>query len=136
MGKNLAVIRLRGTTGIRKDVALTLDLLNLKQINHCIIIEEGPVALGMLRKVKDYVTWGAISNDALKMLVEKRGTPAAGSGGKGRLIKVDGKSCLACFRLCPARGGLGKRGIKASFTRSGALGNRGEKISDLISRMV
>lgn len=120
-GKQLAVIRLRGRTGIRDDVEATLAHLNLHRINNCVIVEESPVILGMLRKAKDYITWGQIDAEVLKALEEKRGEEG---------------SHKPVFRLSPARGGLGRRGIKAAFAKSGALGNRGEKINDLIKKML
>lgn len=120
VGKQLAVIRLRGRTGIREDVEDTLTHLNLRRINHCVIAEDSPVILGMLRKAKDYVTWGQIDAETLKVLVEKRGEAAT----------------KPYFRLSPPKGGLGRRGIKAAFAKSGALGNRGEEINELIKKMV
>ncbi len=127
MAKNIAIVRLRGTTGISGDVADTLSLLNLRQINHCIVVEESPVISGMLRKAKDYITWGMVSDETLKLLIEKRGALPKG--------KVEKKK-MQLFRLCPARGGLGRRGIKAAFSKSGALGDRREKINDLIRKML
>lgn len=118
---NIAVIRLRGTTGINRGIAETLSRLGLGRINTCLVVSESPELLGMLRKAKDYITWGRVDDAVLKMLLEKRGAQ-------------DGKRKI--FRLAPARGGLGRRGIKASFTNSGALGNRGEGINELIRKMV
>jgi large subunit ribosomal protein L30 len=40
------------------------------------------------------------------------------------------------FRLSPPRGGFERKGIKTPFTMGGALGNRKEKINDLIKRMI
>lgn len=123
-GKQLAVIRLRGRTGIRQDVEDTFAHLNLHRINNCVILEESPVVLGMLRKVKDHVTWGQVDADVLKALKEKRGKHGVG------------KEHKPVFRLSPPKGGLGRRGIKAAFANSGALGNRREKINDLIKKMI
>jgi hypothetical protein len=53
-----------------------------------------------------------------------------------KTVGFNGKEYKRYFRLSPAKGGLGRRGIKAAFAKSGALGNRGEKINDLIRRMV
>ena len=136
MGKQLAVIRLRGRTGIRKDVEATLTHLNLRRINHCVIVEESPVALGMLRKAKDYITWGQIDTETLNTLVEKRGETAAIIRNNRKAFSLSGKDYKPYFRLSPPKGGLGRRGIKAAFVKSGALGNRGEKINDLLKRMI
>ncbi len=138
MEKNLVVIRLRGRTGIRSDVESTLKHLNLKRINNCVVLGESPQVLGMLKKAKDYITWGHIDAETLKALVSKRGRPVkepdVKSGSKA--VSFDGKAYERYFRLNPAKGGLGSRGIKATFAKSGALGERKEKINDLLKKMI
>ncbi|MEK6837760.1 MAG: uL30 family ribosomal protein [Nanoarchaeota archaeon] len=137
VGKQLAVIRLRGRTGIRKDVEDTLAHLNLRRINHCVIVEDSPVILGMLKKAKDHITWGQIDAETLNALVEKRGEAATNNARSDRkTVSFNGKGYKPYFRLSPPKGGLGRRGIKATFAKSGALGNRNDKINDLIKRMV
>jgi len=115
----IAIVRLRGRTGLQRGVADTLALLNLHRINNCVVLESSPETVGMIRKAKDYITWGAIDDSTLKLLIEKRGR--------------DGKKT---FRLDPPKGGLGSRGIKAAFSKSGALGDRKEKINDLLKNMM
>ena len=138
MEKNLVVIRLRGRTGLRADVETTLKHLNLNRINNCVLLNESPQVLGMLRKAKDYITWGSIDAETMNALVSKRGRlakePAAKNG--SRVAVFDGKAYERFFRLNPARGGLGSRGIKAVFARAGALGDRKEKINDLLKKMI
>ena len=51
-----AVIRIRGRTGIRKNIADTLDMLNLTRISHAVVIPDTPSYKGMLQKAKDYIT--------------------------------------------------------------------------------
>ena len=137
-GSRLAVIRLRGRTGLNYSVAVTLDLLNIQRVNHCTIVPGTPEVFGMVKKAKDYITWGPIDDDTLKALVEKRGELVAASDTKSgkKSFAFNGKSYKPYFRLSPAKGGLGRRGIKASFTKSGALGDRKEKINDLIKKML
>ncbi len=129
----LAVIRLRGRTGLQKDVATTLELLNLHRINNCTIVEDGDEVAGMLRKAKDYITWGKIDEATLGLLVQKRGEIVAASR---KAFVFNGKNYKPVFRLDPAKGGLGRRGIKAPFSKSGALGDRKERINDLLKSMV
>ena len=153
-GRQLAVVRLRGRTGLNYSVAVTLDLLNIQRVNHCTIVPGTQEVFGMVKKAKDYITWGPIDDDTLKALVEKRGELVAASDTKSgkkspkslrRLGPIErsrfgfafnGKNYRPYFRLSPAKGGLGRRGIKASFTNSGALGDRKEKINDLIKKML
>ena len=66
----------------------------------------------------DRTTYGEINEETHKELVAKRG--------KGKKY----------FALHPPRGGFERKGIKKSYTQKGALGYRGEKINDLIKRML
>ena len=56
----LAVLRIRGKTGLTQDKKDTLKMLNLLNKNHCVILDDSPITVGMIKKVKDYVTWGEI----------------------------------------------------------------------------
>ena len=115
----IAVIRIRGETGIKGMIKDTLTMLNLSRKHACVIVPKTRSYLGMIHKVKDYVTYGEISEEALKLLDSKR--------------KKEGKKSYA---LSPPVGGFERKGIKTSFTQKGALGYRGAKINDLIKRMV
>ena len=68
-----AVIRVRGKTGIKRGIKRTLDILRLYNKNHLIILNESSTIPGMMQKIKDYVTWGEISQETFKELVKKRG---------------------------------------------------------------
>jgi len=117
--KKIAVVRIRGLVTIRRDIKDTLDMLRLYRKNYCVILEDKPSVIGMLKKINDYVTWGEIDEATLKLLAEKRG-------------EKDKKF----FRLQPPRKGFERKGIKKPFSVGGALGYRGEKISELIKRMI
>lgn len=115
---NLCVVLVRGTINAREVVINTLRRLNLTKKNNCIIVPNTSTYVGMIRKVKDYVTWGEINDEVLEILNKK--------------LKPGSKN----LGLNPPRKGYGKKGIKKSFTIGGALGNRKEKINDLIKRML
>ena len=68
-----AIIRVRGNVDVRKTIKDTLNMLRLNRVNHCVIIPESPEYLGMIKKVKDYVTWGEIEEDMLTKLLTTRG---------------------------------------------------------------
>ena len=56
---------------------------------------------------------------------------------KERLVEKDiGQKIRKNFRLNSPRKGYGRKGIKVSFNEGGALGYRGNKINDLIKRMI
>ena len=124
--QKIAVIRIRGSIGRTKKVEDTLCMLKLYKKNSCAILSQTPSILGMIKKVKDCVTWGEISEDVLKLLNDKRGNS----------IKEGDKETNPIFKLNSPKGGFERRGIKVSFRAGGVLGYRGEKINNLIKKMV
>jgi len=97
----------------------------------------------MIKKVKDYVTWGEIDENTYNALIDGRSEEYKGRisdrNGKikyERFIDVNGKKIKKFFRLNSPRKGYGRKGIKVSFKNSGALDYRGDKINDLIKRMI
>ncbi len=150
-----AVVRVRGRTGVRKDIADTLKMLNLTRINHCVLVPDTPAYRGMLQKVKDYVTWGEIDEETLLKLIRLKGClygdkpitdeyvkETMGFDDLETLVKaiMDGKvlykdipNVKPVFRLHPPLKGWEK--TKRHFTEGGALGYRGDRINALINRM-
>jgi large subunit ribosomal protein L30 len=133
----LIVIRVRGEEGVRHDIRRTLEMLHLHRKHFCSVV--GPTAgnIGMLRKAKDYVTWGEVDQDTLNMLYEKRGAEYKGhQDGKTKYITAGGRKLKPFFRLHPPRGGFERKGIKKPFSTGGALGDRKKAIKDLLKRMI
>ena len=114
--KKIAVVRIRGTVNIEQGLKDTMDFLGLRKKHNCAIIDESESTKGMLQKAKDFITWGEASEETIKSL------------GIGEKKKVT--------HLAPPRGGFERKGIKQPFKKGGALGNRGEKINDLIKKML
>ena len=151
-----AVIRVRGRTGIQKDIRDTLKMLRLTRINHCILLPDKPSYRGMLQKVKDYVTWGEINEETLSRLIRIRGRlmgdkkitdsyiqekmgfekieDLAKAIVEGRVLYKDIPNVKPVFRLHPPLKGWEK--IKRHYTEGGALGYRGADINNLILRMI
>jgi len=67
----IAVVQIRGTVRTGSKIKDTLKLLRLTKKNSCVLLENNPVYLGMLVKLKDFVTWGEVNNETLKSLIEK-----------------------------------------------------------------
>lgn len=141
--KQLAAIRVRGIVGMSQRIESTLSMLKLYRKNYCTIIPNSSSYIGMLKKTKDYVTWGEIDEGTFKTLVSKRGeefkdreTDAAGKIRYNDFITADNKKIKKYFRLNAPRKGFGRKGLKHSFKEGGALGYRGEAINDLIKRML
>ncbi|ASJ14601.1 50S ribosomal protein L30 [Thermococcus radiotolerans] len=152
----LALIRLRSGIRAKGDVRDTLAMLRLHRINHLVLVDDNPSYKGMVQKVKDYITWGEIDAETLAELLRKRGRlignrPITDEYVKeklgmtieefaekvvaGEMKLTDLPNIKPVFRLHPPRGGL-KGSKKRSFKEGGALGYRGERINDLIERML
>lgn len=139
----LAAIRIRGLTGVRKEVENTLRMLRLYKANYCCILPNNQIYVGLLKKTKDYITWGEIDDETFKLLIEKRGEEFNGreTDSKEKIkyndfMILNNKKLKKYFRLNPPRKGFERKGIKHSFKDGGALGYRGQAINDLIKRMV
>lgn len=141
----LAVIRIRGSVGMKKDIKDTLVMLRLQRKNHCIVLNETAPIRGMLQKSKDYITWGEISDDILKALIKKRGRKSGDiklkeeetekifselkAGKKIKDLKIK-----PVFRLTPPSGGF-RKSIKQHYP-NGEIGYRKDKINELLLKMI
>lgn len=140
----IAVIRVRGRINIRKQIKDTFDMLRLYNKNYCVVLESTPQNMGMINKVKDFVTCGEIEEGLFNELIAKRGEEYTGreKDSKGKIdysrkyFEIDGRKYKKYFRLNPPKKGYGRKGTKKPFSKSGALGNRGDKINDLLKRMI
>ena len=54
----LVAIRLRGTVGLSPNVKETFNSLNLPKKFNAVFLQKRPEIDGMLRRVKDFITWG------------------------------------------------------------------------------
>jgi len=138
----IAIVRVRGVSGIKPDIRKTMELLRLHKKHHCVIYPKMTKQIeGMLNLAKDYITWGEISSDTLKELIEKRGRLP----GNKRVNKEDVDKIAAAlengedvqikpvFRLNSPRKGW--KNIKLRYPE-GALGPRGKDMDELIKRMM
>jgi large subunit ribosomal protein L30 len=153
--KLLAVVRLRGSVDQTKEVKYTLNLLNLTRPNHAVVVPNDTTHQGMIQRVKDAVTWGEIDKKTLTELVKKRGRIKGNKEitasflkehkfstvasfisdlyeGKTDMRRIEGMKPI--FRLHPPRKGF--KSVKNPVTRGGDLGYRGEKINDLLMKMM
>ena len=151
------VIRVRSVRGVTKKIKDTMAMLNLTKVNHAVLIPKTAPYEGMLQKVKDYVTWGEVDADTVSTLISERGRmmgdrPVTDSEIKsssehsnikslskaiatGKATTKDVEGMKPVFRLHPPRGSKGWGGIKRAYSVGGALGFRGDDISELAARM-
>jgi large subunit ribosomal protein L30 len=154
-GSCLAIVRIRGSTGISKEREEILRQLHLTRKNHATLVNASPPILGTLKRIKDYTTWGEVIPSTVEFLLREKGMLEGNRrlteeyvkqtlkhssmfelasvlcNGDRDLINVEGLKPV--FRLHPPRKGFG--GIKRAFPK-GALGYRGEAINSLLARMV
>ena len=142
-GKKIVVIRVRGKIHLTHELRKTFEMLNLHNKNGCVVIDNTPSKIGMVKRVKDYVTWGEITEENYKKLVETKADlyEARLEDSKGiikynKFFTHNKKNYKKFIRLSPPRKGFGRAGVKTPFTLRGALGYRGEKINDLLKRMI
>jgi large subunit ribosomal protein L30 len=154
--KCLAVIRVRGSSGVFREIKETLKMLHLTRNCHATLIDDRPSYLGMLRKVQNQVTWGEVSKDSAVQLLRERGKLVGNKRITEEYLKEIGYKSLddlaeaihkteveftripnikPVFRLHPPKKGF-KGKVKKSYAAGGVTGHRGEAINNLIKRMI
>ena len=149
-----AVVRVRGSVNVKPKIKETMRLMRLNRVNHCVIVPENETYDGMLKIIKDYVTWGEVDVETTELMLESSGKTSgnaiftkkelkdssfktmkalAKNLSEGKVVMRDVPKLKPLFRLHPPRKGY--EGVKRSFKEGGALGYRGEKINQLIRRM-
>lgn len=141
--KKLVAIRIRGKINLNHAIITTLQNLNLHKQNWCVIIENTKSNMGMLNKVKDFITYGEIEDSIVDKLYKQKGelyigriTDSKNKIKYKRYSEYNGKKYKKYFRLNPPKGGFEKKGIKIPFKKGGVLGYRADKIIDLINKMI
>ncbi|MBT3416457.1 50S ribosomal protein L30 [Candidatus Woesearchaeota archaeon] len=153
----IAIIRISGEQGLNEKVKTTFKLLNLHKKYNCVIVSNTAQLEGMLKVIKDNVTWGEIDKETISTLLEKRGRLPGNKPITSEYIKEkikldlgefaegifaeknkikDVEGLKPFFRLMPPRKGFERKGTKRHFSIGGALGYRKYKINDLIQRMI
>ncbi|MCL5239505.1 MAG: uL30 family ribosomal protein [Candidatus Marsarchaeota archaeon] len=136
--KLLAVIRVRGRVKVRQSIAETLDRLNLRRVNNLVLVNSTNSSyMGMLKKCKDFVTFGEIDKETLAKLLTAKGikvedsaaTSLVSGGASPKELKIE-----LPLRMHPPKHGY--EGIKSSYANGGSLGYRSEEINKLITRML
>jgi len=153
--KCLAVIRVRGLSGVFREIDETLRMLHLTRNCHATLVDDRPSYLGMLRKAKDYLVWGEVSREGVALLLRKRGKLVGNKKLTEKYVQGIGYESIddlaeavyelrveysslrgvkPVFRLHPPKKGF-KGKVKKSYAAGGVTGYSGEVINDLIKRM-
>ena len=152
------IIRIKGQPDVPPDVKKTLENLRLHKRYHAVVYPKDlPGLEGMLRKAQAWITWGEVNKETLAKLLEKRGRLPGNERLTPEVLKekfgvesyeelaekiINGEVLLhkqnvikPVFRLHPPRGGF-KGSTKKPYGAGGEAGYRGEKINELVLRML
>lgn len=148
------VIRIRSPMNKSRKMENTLNSLRLKKVNHCTIIPQDSKHIGMLKQIKDIVTWGEIEKNTLTSLLRNNSsldveltdeyitenTEYEGIEDFSEKV-IDGDADITevpnlqnLFRLHPPRGGF--KSVKKPYETGGSLGYRGKNINNLLEKML
>ena len=134
----------------------TLAMLHLPRNNYAALIDDRPEFQGMLKTVRDYVTYGKPSQETVALMIKKKGRLVGDKEltddyaqklgfkslndlieavytGRAEYWKL--KTIQPVFRLHPPSKGF-KGKIKRHYGAGGELGDRKEKIDELLKRML
>ena len=152
MEKKYITILIRGMVGMPIQIKKTLEYLRLYKKHNCSVLNLTQENLGMIKKVKDYVTYGTIEESQYKQILEKRGKLIGGKKLDKTLIDKVSKEYFenktnlrefkdkyklkATFNLHPPLKGFERKGVKMPFGKGGVLGDRKDKIFDLVKKML
>jgi ribosomal protein L30/L7E len=115
--KLLAIVRIRGPVRAGPAASRALSELGLFKKNWCALRPDTAATRNLLFMAKDYATWGTLDAAAQQALAKARGQQDI-------------------YTLNPPRNGHGRKGIKLPHSQRGALGDRGEAINNLLTRMI
>ena len=137
----ICMIRIRGRVGLDRNINQTLERLRLGRKYICVVLNPNKEQRGMIKKLRNFIAFGNIRNDVFERLISTRGQRINKKKGidakavieglnKGK--KYEDLNLKPFFRLHPPRGGIKS---KVHFPK-GVLGDHGEKINELVLRML
>ncbi len=113
-------VRVRGQPDVNDTVRETLDNLGLERKNQAAVLPEREELKGMLKKCKDFITFGNIGKDAAEELAEEKNE------------EFDPES-ITVLNFRPPKKGY--KDTRTHYRQGGSLGERGEDIENLLKRM-
>jgi large subunit ribosomal protein L30 len=117
----IAAMRIKGQFAVAEGFKSTFEMLGIARKNSCVILEDTPNNMGMIKKVKDFIAYGEISKEVLDKLMKK----------KEPISKTESQMV---FNLPNPIGGF--KHIKKGYNEGGDLGYRGKEINALLERII
>jgi large subunit ribosomal protein L30 len=154
--KTLLIVRIRGGIDVPRKIEDTMMMIRVDRNNYATLIQGTPSYSGMLKKIKDCVTWGEPTVETIRLILEKRGMLEGDRRLSEETVKETGyesieklaqalhqgevdltkvKKLKPFFRMHPPKRGF-KRSVKRPYRNKGELGYRGEAINELAEKMV
>ncbi len=155
MAKAFLVVRIKGQVDVPHWARTTLELLKLDKKFRATILPAKENTLGMLNKVKHYVSWQEIDPTLTKELLDKKGRKSgykkitqddlkeigyenmddlASSLAEGKAALSKLKPLKPWFALSPPKHGF-KRSSKRLYGQKGILGEN-KDLGELVRRMI
>lgn len=137
----IIAIRISGLVEMRSSVEEILQRLRLRRKYSAVLMPNTKENINLLRKIRDFVAYGTVEQADIISLVQKRGISKDGkkidSVKIAEIISTKGINASGIkpfFRLHPPRGGIDS---KIHFPiKKGVLGDHGDKINELLRRML
>ncbi len=148
--EKLCVIRIRSSVKKSASIGAVIKNLDLHKLYSCVLLDNSPSNLGMIKKAESVLTYGEINNETLKKLLLKRARLSNRKKYEWQDAQLDetvqgllsGNSSLEdakikrVFNLHPPIKGFERRGKKTPYSSKGVFGYRGANINDLLERMI
>lgn len=160
----IIIIRICGQwCRIPQEIKLILSNLHLKELNNAIILFYNKENFKVIKLIESYITWGYIKKNTIEDLLRRRGSVTIGNNEPNELDNVQienalGKLGIICiediiheltketknskevlhylgyFKLASNDEGFHK--VNVSFEKGGSQGFRGDKINELLKKMI
>jgi large subunit ribosomal protein L30 len=148
MGK-LCVIKIRSSLKKSGGVQTVIKNLGLNKLYSCVLIDDTPANIGMLKVADNILTYGEIDKEMLKKLLVKRAMTSirkkytvqnseyeiVADKLMSSTAKLADMGIRRVFHLHPPYGGFERNGKKTPFSLKGVFGYRGTEINKLLVRM-
>jgi len=135
----ILVIRISGQVEMLTYIKETLFRMHLRKKYSAVLLKETEETKNLLSQIRNFVAYGKIDSKTLEELISKRAKSIDGkkidTKKVAEIIEKDGieKSGIKpFFRLHPPRKGIDSK----SHYPKGILGDNGDKINDLVRRML
>tara|TARA_Y100000310_G_scaffold303027_1_gene340967 strand:- start:111 stop:527 length:417 start_codon:yes stop_codon:yes gene_type:complete len=137
----LLVVRIAGQVDLTRKVKETLDRLRVRRKYAATLLANTPENQRLLKRVRNFVAYGTADGALVKELIEKRGQALPGKKVSADAAKeiekkgFEGVGLKPFFRLHPPRGGVDTK-LHFGVSKKAVLGDHGEKIGELVGRML